>query len=406
MVDINRFREETTLQKKTLHAIYQYGPITRGELSEILDVSLISISKFVGALMTDGIVVECGSLESTGGRKTNLLGINAEYAYILGVDIGGYAAKLGVVRMDGTIAEEWFIRSTKENAPVKSVNPRTLSDFIKRIFEKYDKNKFMAICVGISGMVNHETGRTVFCPNFEGWDDIPLADILRENFSLPVFVDTSVRCMALAEQRYGAGIGTADQVFVSLGNNGIASALIIDSKLCRGGSGYAGEIGHVMSSDKGQRCTCGNYDCLELSATLMMIIERIAAEIKDSKAFSPLLRLLPSDWKKNDITPSLIRQAIDEGDKICYEIIETAGRHTGIALANLLNVLNPSLVILGGSVVEFFPIIIDTIRNTIRERVLVPIQQNLEVKPAQLDWRGAVSGSAIMALSEFFAVTD
>lgn len=403
MTDIYRYRSDTTLKKKILQTIFEKKQVSRAELTEILSLSLTTITKFVGSLMTEGIIIEYGALESTGGRKTNLLVVNPEYAYILGVDIGGYAVKLGVVRMDGSLVEDWFIRSTRVKVPVENVAPQDLKKLIDKIFSKYDKNRFIAICVGISGMVDFKSGRIIFCPNLYGWNDIPLSGILTKEYDLPVFVDTSARCMALAEQRYGAGEGIGEQLFVSLGNYDIASALIMDSKMYRGNSGFAGEIGHVMSSDKGERCTCGNYDCLELSATLMMITGKIMEQIKHVKGYSPLLNLLPQDSSADIIMPGIIQNAIEAGDKLCYETVMTAGRNTGIALSNLLNVIDPGLVILGGSVIEFFPVILDTIRSTIRERVLVPISQKLEIRKAEMDWRGAVIGSAKLALDEFFS---
>ena len=403
MIDIHRYQDDTTLQNKVLRTIFERGQVSRGELTDILGLGPTSITKFVGGLLSDGVIIECGALESTGGRKPNLLGVNPEYAYILGVDIGGYAAKFGVIRMDGSIVEDWFINPEQEkSAPINSMDPQGLKKYIAGIFRKYDQKKFMAICIGISGMVDHELGKVIFCPNLDGWNDINLAEMLKDIFKLPVFVDTSARCMALAEQHYGAGSDFRDQLFVSLGNYNISAALIMNSQIYRGYSGFAGEIGHVMSSNKGERCTCGNYDCLELSATLMMITFGIAKRIQDIQGYSPLLQMLPSDWTLTDLTPHIIQAAIEDGDKLCYEEVMNAGRHTGIALSNLLNVISHGLVILGGSVIEFFPDILETIKSTIRERVLVPIAQNLEVRQAEMDWRGAVVGSALLAITEFF----
>ncbi len=400
-MDISRYNTDTTMKKRVLQIIYERGYVSRNELIEILNLSLTSVVKFVSALIDDGVVIESGTQESTGGRRTKLLSINPEYCYILGVDIGGYAAKIGVVRMDGSIVEDWFIRAADVQVPVQGIDLDGLINRVGEIFGKYGKGKFLAICVGISGLVDHTQGKVIFCPNLAGWDNVPLGDALRDAFGLPVFVDTSVRCMALAEQRYGAGQGVANQLFVSMGNYGISSALIIDSKLYRGGSGFAGEIGHVMSSDRGERCTCGNYDCLELTATLYVIVQNIRDRLAEYRGFSPLKQILAANGD-TQLTPATILQAVEAGDKLCYETIMSAGVSTGTALANLLNVLNPEIVVLGGGVIEFFPLIIDMINNTIKERVLVTVQQNLQVRQAKMDWRGAVIGSTLMAVMEFF----
>ena len=402
MIDINRYNTDTTMKRQVLHTIYQKRKVSRGELTEILELSPTSVTKYVGVLLDEGIIVECGALESPLGRKTTLLGINPDYAFVLGIDIGRYAVKTGVIHMDGTIAEDWFIPIQKEYSTDISFAPQDLYNEIDKILNKYGKDRFIAICVGISGMVDHMTGKVVFCPNLPAWNDLSLGEILHNRFNLPIFIDTSARCMALAEWKYGNGIGIPNQLFVSLGNYSIASALIIDSKLYRGSNGFSGEIGHITGTQTGIRCSCGNYDCLELSATLMMIRKNIFNRIIDFQGFSPLRKLLPEQFKKSDITAQIIKQSIDAGDKLCYEIVVAAGIDVGIALANLLNVFNPKIVILGGSVIEFFPSIIDTIQKTIRERVLVPIQQNVEVCQAKMDWRGAVVGSSELLFMTFF----
>jgi N-acetylglucosamine repressor len=407
MIDIHRYSGDTTLQKKALQTIFLKRQVSRGELTEILRLSLTSVTKFVTALLSDGVVIESGSKDSAIGRKSSLLSINPEYAYIIGVDIGGFAAKLAVVRLDGSIVDEWFIRpEDHDKVPVTNLDPKGLSERIGQIISQYGQDRFMAICVGISGMVDHSRGKVIFCPNLAGWNDVPLASILGDAHGLPVFIDTSARCMALAEQQYGSGIGFTDQIMVSLGNFDIAAALIVDSRLYRGNGGFAGEIGHVMSSGQGDRCTCGNFDCLELSATLKMITARIREKALTMLGYSPLLQFLPEDWRSRPdaLSPQIIQKAIEAGDKICYNEVMSAGKSTGIALANLLNILNPGLVILGGSVIEFFPGILDTIRSTIRERVLIPVQKNLEIRPARMDWHGAVAGSAVLAMMDFFSL--
>lgn len=402
MIDINRYKNDTTLKKKVLQIIYQRGKVSRGELTEIMSLSITSVVKFVGELMADGVVIERGTLESTGGRKTSLLCINPDYAYILGIDIGGFAAKIGVVRMDGTILEDWFIPEKSSTFPVIVMSLTELAGTIGNIIEKYGEDRFMAICVGISGMVDSKAGKVIFCPNISGWDNVMLADALKKEFGLPVFVDTSARCMALGEQYLGAGRGIENQIFLSLGNFDISSAIIIHSQIFRGSFGFSGEIGHVTSSNEGIRCTCGNYDCLELAATVKMIVAEIIHEIDNIKSYSPLKQMMTGRVEEQQM-PALIVKAMEAGDKLCYETVMKAGKSVGIALSNLLNVLNPELVILGGGVIELFPAIMGMIRETIKERALVTVQKNMIICKSELGWRGAIAGSAMLAIIEHFS---
>lgn len=401
MIDINRYNNDMTLKRKVLRIIYERGKVTRGELTEIMGLSMTSVVKFVGELINDGIVIDNGTLESTGGRRTSLLGINPEYAYILGIDIGGFATKIGVVRMDGTIVEDWFIPAENSRVPVVSMSLPEIKVKVGDIISKYGKSRFMAICAGISGMVDSRVGKVIFCPNISGWDNVMFTEIMSSEFGIPAFIDTSARCMALAEQRFGCGREVENQIFVTLGNFDISSAIIIKSQIYRGSFGFAGEIGHVTSSNEGIRCTCGNYDCLEIAATVKMIVTSIINEINNIKGFSPLKQMLTENIEEREM-PDLIVKAMEAGDKLCYETVMKAGKSVGIALSNLLNVLNPELVILGGGVIDLFPAIIGMIKETVRERALVTVQKNLEIRKSGLGWQGAVIGSAMLALMEHF----
>ena len=355
----------------------------------------------MNSLIADGVIIEYGTLESTGGRKTMLLSVNPEYAYIIGIDLGGYASKVGIIRMDGTIIDDQFIL-TNGNIPAQGFTIQDVLDCIEKIIESYGKERFLAISVGISGMVKNETGEIIFCPNLIGWNNVPLKQIIFDTFGIFTNVDTSARFTAIAEQKYGAGIGIANQIFISLGSISIAAALIFDSRIFFGSSGFSGEFGHVTSSNMQHRCTCGNYDCLENSATLEIIIRDIADDIKSFKGFSPLKQLIAKKSKEDRLTPQDIARAMEDGDKLCGEVISLAGERCGMALSNLLNVLNTEMVILGGGVVEYFPTIIDIIREEVRKRALVPVQQKLVLKKAETGWRGSLIGAAQMVLLEFF----
>jgi len=405
-VHIDRFAAGRTKKKDVLEIIFTHKKITRAELVSITGLSMTSVTKFVKNLMNDGIVTECGTLESTGGRKTTLLGINPDYAYVIGVDIGGYADKLGVVRMDGSLVKEWYIPASEKQSSTIGIAFDELCARIDQIIIQFGRAKVLAICIGISGMVDHQSGRIVFCPNLVGWNNLNLADELQKQMQIPVFVDTSTRCMALAEYTFGTGSGIANQVFISLGYSSIAAALIIDHKIYRGNQSFAGEIGHVMSSDEGQRCTCGNIDCLELSATLKMIIERVYENVRTFNGMSPLRQLLPVGFTKADITPAIIEQAIEAGDKQCYEVVHDAGIKVGTVLANMLNMIDIGTVIIGGGVIFHFPGMLETIKDTVRKRALITVQQNLEIKIASLDWHGSIIGSAILAQQAFFSKTN
>jgi len=394
-MDLYKYKNESENKKYILRTIYNEEGISRNELAAKSGLSLITVSKFVSELISDGIVEEYGTLESTGGRRSSMLRVNPNCAYIIGIDIGAHSTKIGVVQINGELVEKELVESN--NMPAQGISLEELCAKIENIIEKYGFDRLLGIGVGISGMVDPDGGKVIFCPNISGWDGVNVCEILKKRFSVPVFLDTSFRCMALAEQWFGIGKGIKNQIFISIGYS-IGAGIIIDSKIFRGNGGFSGELGHVQVEESGVRCTCGNYGCLELYATLPVIFGRIANNLAEFKGYSPLKNIMDNSgyFDKNDLI-----QALQDGDKIVYEDLMYVGKLIGIAIANMINIINPELVVLGGGVIEIFPIITNKVKETIRERALIPVQQNLTVKNSSLGWDGPLKGCSVLLISKF-----
>jgi len=402
-VDIHKYKNESENKRSVLQIIYDHNRkgkfISRTHLAEITGLSFATIIRFVSDFIADGIVEEYDELESTGGRKPVSLRINPDYAYVISVDIGTQSSKIGVVKINGDIAQKEIIPARVKRAPTEGLSIDELYVKIEEIIRKFGSEKLMGIGIGISGMVNCKEGRIIFCPNIKGWDNVPIVSLLQERFNTPVFLDTSPRCMALAEQWFGVGIDVKNQIFASFGYGSIGSGIIIDSKLFRGGSDFAGELGHVQVVSDGLMCTCGNSGCLEGYVTLPMIIDGIIAAVKENNGYSPI-KFLVDDVNKID--KDIVVEALNQGDKIVSEAIAQAGQFMGIALSNMANLFNPDLIVLGGGVIESFPSIVSEVERTIKKKSLVTIQQNLKLKKSILGWDAPIIGGAILVLQEFF----
>lgn len=394
-MDLYKYKNDSENKKNLLRIIYKEEGLTRNELVARSGLALITVTKFVAELISDGIVEEYGTLESTGGRKSSLLRINPNYAYIVGIDIGAYSTQIGVVKINGEIIEKEFIVADK-NIPSQGISIEEVCNKIENIIKKFGSNRLLGIGVGISGMVKPDEGRVIFCPNISGWDGINVVDVLNSRFSVPVFLDTSSRCMALAEQWFGIGKGIKNQIFVSIGHS-ISAGIIFDSKIFRGSGGFSGELGHVQVDENGVRCTCGNYGCLEDYATLPVIIARIMNSLAEFKGYSPLKNIINN---VGYLDKDNLLQALKDGDKIVYEELMYAGKLIGIALANMINIINPELVVFGGGVIENFPFITEKIERTIRERALITAQQNLAVRNSSQSWDGPIKGCFLLLISK------
>lgn len=403
-MELYKYKNESENKRKVLQTIFDYNRkgkfISRSILAEVTELSLATIIRFVSEFIADGVVEEFAELESTGGRKPVSLRINPNYAYIISVDIGTFSAKIGVVKINGDIVQKEIIPVKDSRVPTKGLTLEELYGKIEEIIEKFGKGKLLGIGIGISGMVDCNQGRIIFCPNISGWDNVSIVPLLSEKFDTPVFLDTSSRCMALAEQWFGVGQDIENQIFASFGYGSIGSGIIIDSKLFRGGSDFAGELGHVQVVSNGRTCTCGNQGCIEVYVTLPMILQEIKDTLKDHMGYSPI-KFLVEDI--NDIDKDIVVEALEQGDKIVSEIIGEAGQFIGAALANMANLFNPDLIVLGGGVIESFPSIISEIERTIKQKSLVTIQQNLTLKKSILGWDSSIIGGAILVLREFFS---
>jgi len=385
-------------QKIILKLIYNKIGITRAELANETGFSTLTTTKFVSEFIADGIVSEDGTLESTGGRKAVKLKINPDFLYVLSVDIGTYSAKIGIVRLDGSILYREVITTKTSNIPSKVIEVKQLKNKLKELLTTYGKEKFLGLGIGISGLVDYDNKTILFCPNIDGFNGVNVREEFEKFLEIPVFVDTSARCMALAEQRLGIGKNIKNQIFVSIGY-GIGAGIIADSKIFRGASGASGELGHVKTQNSNDLCSCGKYGCLEIYATLPMIISRIKVTLKQFHGFSPLKTLI-SDI--NDITTEDIVKASMEGDKIVNDILTDIGKMIGVVLSNMANILNPELIVLGGGVIEYLPLVFEEAKRTTKQQSLVTVYQNLSFERSSLGFNCSIIGCAMQLISKYF----
>lgn len=245
------------------------------------------------------------------------------------------------------------------------------------------------IGLGVPGLIDREAGVSVLSPNL-GWRNVAVRQVFEEAFGLPVDMENDVRCAALGEKRFGAGRDVDDAVLITLGT-GIGSGVFIGGRLLRGPGGFAGEVGHQTIVPDGPICGCGNAGCVEALAGAPAIIRR--AQAAYTRMASPVLRELVHDDPAR-ITPAVLHQAAEAGDPLAARILEDTGRYVGIAMANVVNILNPQRVIVGGGVAQAGEWLLGPMRREIRRRSLDQPGAMAEVVPAALGPDAGVIGAA------------
>ena len=227
---------------------------------------------------------------------------------------------------------------------------RFLVSFAREVIEKSNlpEEKICGMGIGFPGPLNAETGTIFNPPNLNGWDNVPLKDILEKELKVPVAIENDANAAALGEWWKGAGSGTSSLFCITLGT-GVGGGMVLEGKVWHGASSIAGEIGHTTIIRDGIKCTCGNTGCLEIYACSGGILKRVndaLLEEGDNDKFQPLTNLKEID------------QMLIQGNEVVLKIIKETGVILGIAIANLANLLNPEMVVLFGGVTNLGEILL------------------------------------------------
>jgi glucokinase len=205
--------------------------------------------------------------------------------------------------------------------------------------------------------------------------------------------------MALAEKRYGFGRNADDFIYISLGV-GIGCAIFIHGALYRGHANLAGEFGHITVEAQGPLCRCGNLGCLEALASANAIIQRAKGSVQ-SGVYSSLSDKIDEIYRNADV--KAIAQAAEEGDKLAFEILDRTGMYIGIGIAMLINILNPSMVILGGGIAQSGEVLLSAINQTVRKQALGIISRTVSIQKCQIKEYAGVIGGATAFFDRIFA---
>lgn len=312
--------------------------------------------------------------------------------YRVGVDVGGTNVKIALIDKKGEILFSKTVPTRAEMGYEYTIG--NMKQSIKELIEeaKIDSGSLEGIGFGFPGQIDCDNGIVRILPNIPGWIEVPIAQIMQKEFNVPVKVDNDVRCAALAELNYGAGIGCKNLICITVGT-GIGSGLIVNGKLVRGASNAAGEIGHVkLSIYDGPICGCGDTGCMEAYASGPAIVAMAKDYIKGGK--STKFREMTN--AKAEITPAIVSEAAKMGDVVAKRIFTIMGEYIGTGLSSVVNLLNPEKIVIGGGVADAGDLLIEPLKKTLCERAM-PIQGSaVKIVPAQLGNTAGVIGASLL----------
>ncbi len=317
---------------------------------------------------------------------------------IVGVDLGGTQIRAALADEQGKILRRASCLTLAEEG-LEPVIGR-IKGAIYEVMESAERGQVQGIGVAAPGPLDPWKGVIIEAPNLPGWENVPLKDIMEEEFSLPVVVGNDANSAAWAEQRFGAGQGVADLIYITV-STGIGGGIIVDNRLLLGAQGFAAEVGHQTLEAHGPRCNCGNVGCLEVLAA-GPAIARCAREFIRTGIGMAIADLVGGDLDK--VTAKVVNQAAQAGDPIAIELFRQAGFYIGVGIVNLLHLFNPSLIIIGGSVTKAGDLLFEPIRATVRERAMARYYwENTPIVPAALgDDVGLLGAVALVLLQEYY----
>ncbi|MBV9790040.1 MAG: ROK family transcriptional regulator [Chloroflexi bacterium] len=379
-------------RERLLRQLYFDAPISRLDLSQRLGLSPATVTHAVAEFLQDGLIVESGVEESEGGRPRTLLRINADYGYLIGVDVGETDIQLEI--FDLTLRKLELIRHpVGSSAALPEHVVQQISDGIAELIERagIKPEQLLGIGVGMPGIVDVSSGVSVFAPNW-GWRQIPFLDLLAAQVSAPIYLDNGAKAMSQAEQWFGAGQGIEDMAVLLIGT-GVGSSIIVDGRLHRGATNSSGEWGHTSIEARGRMCRCGSRGCLEAYIGAPGIIQRLREHAPES----PLLR----HEQQTAIIADLFHAA-QAGDAAAQQVLGETIEYLGIGIANLINLLNPQRILLGGWVgMHFDPPLLARVSEIVAQYTLMQPFRAAQIGVCQLGQEAVCMGAATLALDTF-----
>ncbi len=313
--------------------------------------------------------------------------------YTAGVDFGGTAIKLGLVADDGEVVADTTIPTLGHSSPDALVEllAQTIRDLLR--VTRPAATGLRGVGIGVPGLVDVSRGIVHELVNVSRWKDVPLGRLLRERLRCPCVVDNDVNVIALGEWSFGAGQGTWDSVYLTLGT-GVGGGLVLNGMLLRGVSGSAGEIGHTIIQPDGPKCACGARGCLEVFIGTAGILRMAEDAVRRGKS-SKLAKI--AQEADGQLTPELISRAAALGDVGAKDVWERVGRYLGLTVASTINLLNPERVVIGGGIARAWRWFMPSLRRTVQEQAFKIPAKAVDIVPAALGTRAGIVGGAVLA---------
>jgi predicted NBD/HSP70 family sugar kinase len=364
-------------------------PISRAEIAKISGLNKATISTITGELLKDSCIIEEGSGRTTpiGGKPPTPLRLNSKRFGLFGVDIRSDETILALSDFNNRIVS----RVSFETGSVATSFLNKVGKEIRKLQLKHDSFiEFPGIGVSLPGLVDNQSGKfllSVVLP----WRDVPVVELLEKATNLPVIIDNSARCSALAEIWHGKAQYAHVRNLLYVGvSTGLACGVVIDGGLYRGGNNTAGQFGHIPIDLNGPECRCGQRGCWDLYASDKATLKRYAE--------------LRGPGGKRVSTMRKLVELVESGDAAATEAVRETARYLGIGITGLINGLDPEVVVIGGEITKVWGVIEPIIVEETKRNLLAPRSGNIAIRPSAFEVRPSLKGALTLIQNSLLSV--
>lgn len=375
-----------SLKKDIINQLDEDGDLAIADLSRELNISTPKITSLVNELIDEGLLQDLGKIDSTGGRRASIYGLVNDACYFIGVDVKRYYINIGLLDFKKHLV------SVHEKIPYPLENTQqslaalidTIRNFIKE--QGIAKDKILGIGINLSGRVNNITG---YSYSYFHFHEEPLVATIEQELGIKTFLENDSNAMAYGEFAHGVVTNEKNVLFINL-DYGTGSGIIVDGKVYYGKSGFSGEFGHIPFYDNEIICGCGKKGCLETEVSGQALLRKVKEKMEAGAA-----TILSKN--KNELKLEDLIEAAKQEDVLMIELLAEMGEKLGRALAVLINLFNPELVILGGTLAETGDYLRLPARSALNKYSLSLVNNDTQVKLSKLGEKAGVMGGCLIA---------
>lgn len=386
-------RKKFLSKKQIIKYLYRHGSLSSADLTHLIQLSTPTTLSYLNELVEEGYIENQGKGDSIGGRRPNMYGLVKNSVYVLGVEIGRKAIKIGLFN-NGL---EKIAGLTHE---VQSIpNDPSVIDQIYGLtremlaHESHLFPKIIGVGITMPGLIDSDLGVNHTYMNF---GTVPLTELFSQKFKCPVVLENDAKARTLAEMKFGAARGVPNAMLV-LVEWGLGLGMILNGKLFKGQNGFSGEFSHIPIDPEGILCNCGKIGCLETLASGHALV-RYTMEALSSNPNSLLYHYYQENASM--ITPRRIIEAAKMGDALAISQISKIGAALGKGISYLIQILNPGVIILGGSVSNASEYLVTPLQQALYQYCLPQLRENIDLRISPLDSDANVLGAAAVLIEQ------